>query len=94
VVLKHVLPNVMGPLIVVGSASIANMIIAESVLSYLQVALPPPQASWGRMLYEAQPHYTLTPRLLILPGVMIFLAVLGFNLVGEGLRDALDPQDD
>jgi peptide/nickel transport system permease protein len=94
VILKHVLPNVMGPLIVVGSASVANMIIAESVLSYLQVSLPPPQASWGRMLYEAQPHYTLTPRLLILPGAMIFLAVLGFNLVGEGLRDALDPQED
>ena len=92
--LKHVLPNVMGALIVIGSASIANMIIAESVLSYLQLALPPPQASWGRMLYEAQPYYTLTPRLVILPGVMIFLAVLGFNLVGEGVRDALDPQDD
>jgi peptide/nickel transport system permease protein len=94
VIWKHVLPNVSGPLIVIGSASIANMIIAESVLSYLQIALPPPQATWGRMLFEGQRHYTLTPQLAIFPGMMIFLAVLGFNLVGEGLRDALDPQED
>jgi ABC-type dipeptide/oligopeptide/nickel transport system permease subunit len=93
-VLKHVLPNVMGPLIVIGSASIAQMIIAESVLSYLQVALPPPEASWGRMLYEGQRYYTIAPRLAVFPGALILLAVLGFNLVGEGLRDALDPQED
>jgi peptide/nickel transport system permease protein len=94
IVLKHVLPNVTGPLIVIASASVAQMIIAESVLSYLQVALPPPQATWGRMLQEGQRHYTLAPRLAFFPGLLIFLSVLGFNLVGEGLRDALDPQED
>jgi ABC-type dipeptide/oligopeptide/nickel transport system permease subunit len=94
ILLRHILPNVMGPLIVIGSASVAQMIIAESVLSYLQVGLPPPEATWGRMLYEGQRYYTLAPRLVVLPGILIFLAVLGFNLVGEGLRDALDPQED
>jgi ABC-type dipeptide/oligopeptide/nickel transport system permease subunit len=94
VLARHILPNVAGPLIVIASASVAQMIIAESVLSYLQVGLPPPDATWGRMLVEGQRYYTLAPRLAIAPGFMIFLAVLGFNLVGEGLRDALDPQED
>jgi|RhiMethySRZTD1v2_1073278.scaffolds.fasta_scaffold11755_7 ABC-type dipeptide/oligopeptide/nickel transport system permease subunit len=94
ILLKHVLPNVSGPLIVIGSASVAQMIIAESVLSYLQVGLPPPQATWGRMLQEGQRHYSLTPQLIWLPGSLIFLAVIGFNLLGEGLRDALDPHED
>ena len=94
VIVKHLLPNVLGPLIVVASASIANMIIAESVLSYLQVGLPPPRPTWGRMLYEAQPHYTLTPQLLVFPNVLILLAVLAFNLIRESVRDTLDPQED
>jgi peptide/nickel transport system permease protein len=88
------LPNVAGPLIVIASASVAQMIIAESVLSYLQVGLPPPIATWGRMLLEGQRFYTVAPRLVLAPGLMIFLAVLGFNLLGEGLRDALDPHED
>lgn len=92
--LKHVLPNVAGPLIVVASASVAQMIIAESVLSYLQVGLPPPTATWGRMLQEGQSYLGVSPRLAVAPGVCIFLAVLGFNLLGEGLRDALDPRED
>lgn len=94
ILLRHILPNVAGPLIVIGSASVAQMIIAESVLSYLQVGLPPPTATWGRMLLEGQRFYTVAPRLVLAPGVMIFLAVLGFNLLGEGLRDALDPHED
>jgi ABC-type dipeptide/oligopeptide/nickel transport system permease subunit len=92
--LRHILPNVAGPLIVIASASVAHMIIAEAVLSYLQVGMPPPTATWGRMLYEGQRSYTLAPRLVLAPGILIFLAVIGFNLVGEGLRDALDPQED
>lgn len=91
---RHILPNVAGPLIVIASASVAQMIIAESVLSYLQVGLPPPTATWGRMLLEGQRFYTVAPRLVLAPGIMIFLAVLGFNLLGEGLRDALDPHED
>jgi ABC-type dipeptide/oligopeptide/nickel transport system permease subunit len=94
ILLRHILPNVAGPLIVIASASVAQMIIAESVLSYLQVGLPPPTATWGRMLLEGQRFYTVAPRLVLAPGVLIFLAVLGFNLLGEGLRDALDPHED
>ncbi|MBI3201203.1 MAG: ABC transporter permease [Polyangiaceae bacterium] len=94
ILLRHILPNVAGPLIVIASASVAQMIIAESVLSYLQVGLPPPTATWGRMLLEGQRFYTVAPRLVLAPGILIFLAVLGFNLLGEGLRDALDPHED
>jgi ABC-type dipeptide/oligopeptide/nickel transport system permease subunit len=94
ILLRHILPNIAGPLIVIASASVAQMIIAESVLSYLQVGLPPPIATWGRMLLEGQRWYTVAPRLVVAPGLMIFLAVLGFNLLGEGLRDALDPHED
>ncbi len=94
ILLRHILPNVSGPLIVIASASVAQMIIAESVLSYLQVGLPPPTPTWGRMLQEGQRYYTVAPRLVIAPGVMIFLSVIGFNLVGEGLRDAFDPHED
>lgn len=94
ILLRHVLPNVAGPVIVIASASAANMILAESVLSYLQLGLPPPTPSWGRMLYDGQAAMLLTPRLVIAPGVLIVMAVLGFNLLGEGLRDALDPQED
>ncbi len=94
ILLRHILPNVVGPLIVIASASVAQMIIAESVLSYLQVGLPPPTATWGRMLLEGQRVYTMAPRLVLAPGVLIFVAVLGFNLLGEGLRDALDPHED
>lgn len=91
---SHVLPNVAGPLIVIASASVANMIIAESVLSYLQVGLPPPTATWGRMLQEGQRQYIVAPRFVVAPGLLIFAAVIGFNLVGEGLRDAFDPRED
>ena len=94
ILFRHILPNVAGPLIVIASASVAQMIIAESVLSYLQVGLPPPTPTWGRMLQEGQRYYTVAPRMVIAPGFMIFLAVIGFNLVGEGMRDAFDPQED
>ena len=94
ILVRHILPNVAGPLIVIASASVAQMIIAEAVLSYLQVGLPPPTPSWGRMLQEGQHFVTIAPRLAVAPGVMIFLSVIGFNLVGEGLRDALDPHED
>lgn len=94
ILLRHILPNVAGPLIVIASASVAQMIIAESVLSYLQVGLPPPTPTWGRMLQEGQRYYTIAPRMVLAPGFMIFLSVLGFNLVGEGLRDAFDPHED
>jgi peptide/nickel transport system permease protein len=94
ILLRHVLPNVVGPVIVQASASAANMILAEAVLSYLQLGLPPPTPSWGRMLYDGQAAFLLSPRLVLAPGLFIVMSVLGFNLLGEGLRDALDPQED
>jgi ABC-type dipeptide/oligopeptide/nickel transport system permease subunit len=92
VVLRHVLPNLSGPLVVTSSASVATMIRAESVLSYLQIGVQPPTASWGRMLRDGQGFIAAEPRLVLVPALAILMAVVGFNLVGEGLRDALDPQ--
>lgn len=93
ILVKHVLPNVAGVLVVVGTISIAQMIIAESVLSYLNVGVQPPTPTWGRMLYEGQDSYMTAPWLIAAPGLAILFAVLGFNLLGEGLRDALDPRE-
>jgi ABC-type dipeptide/oligopeptide/nickel transport system permease subunit len=93
ILLRHVAPNVLGPLIVIGTISVAQMIIAESALSYLGVGISPPTSTWGQMLLEGQDRYQLAPWMLIAPAGAILCAVLGFNLLGEGLRDALDPQD-
>jgi peptide/nickel transport system permease protein len=92
ILLRHVLPNVAGPLIVIATVSLSSMILAEAVLSYLQVGVPPPTATWGRMLYEGQSAVTLRPRLVLAPGLCILMSVLGFNLLGDGLRDRLDPR--
>jgi ABC-type dipeptide/oligopeptide/nickel transport system permease subunit len=89
---RHILPNIAGPIIVTASASVASMILAESVLSYLSVGVQPPTATWGRMLREGQTFFTADPRLVAIPGLAILIAVLAFNLLGEGLRDALDPR--
>jgi ABC-type dipeptide/oligopeptide/nickel transport system permease subunit len=93
ILLLHVLPNVAGPLIVSATFLIAQMIVADSILSYLGVGLSPPAPTWGRMLLEGQDDYLTAPWLVIAPGAAILLAVCGFNLLGEGLRDALDPRD-
>jgi ABC-type dipeptide/oligopeptide/nickel transport system permease subunit len=93
VVLKHVLPNVAGPLVVSATVLLAQMIVADSVLSYLGVGISPPTPSWGRMLFEGQDYYVAAPWLVAAPGAAILLAVWGFNMVGEGLRDALDPHE-
>ncbi len=89
---KHILPNVIGTLLVSATLSIGQMILAESVLSYLGVGLSPPTPTWGAMLYEGQDSYTLAPWLLACPAAAIVATVLGFNLFGEGLRDVLDPK--
>jgi ABC-type dipeptide/oligopeptide/nickel transport system permease subunit len=88
---KHVLPNVSGPLVVVATMLVAQMIVADSVLSYLGLGIAPPTPTWGRMLSDGQDYYASAPWLVIAPGAAIVLAVWGFNLLGEGLRDALDP---
>lgn len=90
IVLRHLLPNVASTLIVVATSSVAHMIIAEGVLGYLTVGVPPPHPSWGRMLHEAETYLAVRPGLVAAPGFAILLAVLGWNRVGEGLRDALD----
>jgi peptide/nickel transport system permease protein len=90
----HVLPNTMSPILVQATFGIAGAIIMESALSFLGLGVNPPIASWGNMLTDAQSLTTLTARpwLWAPPGLMIFLSVLSFNFVGEGLRDALDPK--
>jgi ABC-type dipeptide/oligopeptide/nickel transport system permease subunit/ABC-type transport system substrate-binding protein len=92
VVWRHILPNVAGTLIVVATMSVAQMILAEAVLGYLTVGIQPPRATWGRMLHEAEHFLGTRLSLIAAPGFAILLAVLGWNRVGEGLRDALDPR--
>ena len=93
VMLRHVLPNVAGPIVVSATVQVAQMIVADSVLSYLGVGVAPPTPTWGRMLFEGQDYYLAAPWLVAAPAGVILLAVWGFNMLGEGLRDALDPHE-
>ena len=88
----HVLPNVSSLITVQVSVSFAIAVLAEAALSYLGLGTAPPTPSWGRMLQESQELLFITPRLAIFPGLAIAVAVLGFNLLGDGLRDRLDPR--
>ncbi|WP_240322792.1 ABC transporter permease [Austwickia chelonae] len=88
----HVLPNIASLLIVQVSVSFAMAVLAEAALSYLGLGTPPPTPSWGRMLQESQDFLSTEPLLAFFPGVAIAVAVLGFNLLGDGLRDLLDPR--
>ena len=88
----HVLPNVAPALIVQATIQFAIAILAEAALSYLGLGAQPPLASWGRMLADAQTWMYVAPRLAIFPGLAVALSVLGLNLLGDGLRDALDPR--
>lgn len=92
VAVRHVLPNIVPPVLVQGTLAIAAAIIAEASLSFLGLGQQPPDPSWGSMLNAAQRFLTQAPWLAIFPGLAIFLCVLSFNLVGDGLRDALDPR--
>lgn len=89
---EHVLPNILSILIVQATIQFALAILAEAALSYLGLGTQPPQPSWGRMLNEAQTLMFTDPRLAIFPGVAIALSVLGLNLLGDGLRDLIDPR--
>jgi peptide/nickel transport system permease protein len=89
---RHVLPNILSPLLIQGTIQFAVAILAEAGLSYLGMGTQPPHASWGRMLNEAQTFMSLAPWMAIFPGLAIAWAVLGFNLLGDGLRDTLDPK--
>jgi peptide/nickel transport system permease protein len=88
----HILPNVLGPVIVAATLGVGNAIITESTLSFLGIGFPPDVPTWGRMLYDAQNYITSAPHMAIFPGLAIFLTVLSINYVGDGLRDAFDPQ--
>jgi peptide/nickel transport system permease protein len=92
ITLEHVLPNIVSILIVQATIQFANAILAEAALSYLGLGTQPPQPSWGRMLSEAQTLMFQAPRLALFPGLAIALSVLGLNLMGDGLRDVLDPR--
>ncbi len=88
---RHILPNAIGPIIVNATLLVGSNIILESVLSYFGFGIKIPLASWGSMVSDAQGFFDSNPRLVIIPGLLIFLTVLSCNLVGDGLRDALDP---
>ena len=92
ITLEHVLPNIMSILIVQATIQFALAILAEAALSYLGLGTQPPQPSWGRMLNEAQQMLFSAPQLALYPGAAIALSVLGLNLMGDGLRDLLDPR--
>jgi len=92
ILLRHILPNILPPVIVQATLAIAAAIIAEASLSFLGLGQQPPAPSWGSMLNTAQRFLTQAPWMAIFPGLAIFVTVLAFNLLGDGLRDALDPK--
>ncbi len=92
IILRHILPNVMSPLLVLGTLRVANIIIWESGLSFLGMGAPPPAPTWGRMLAEGRIYITEAWWLVTFPGLAIMLTILSINLLGDGLRDALDPR--
>ena len=92
IIARHILPNVAAVIIVAATLQVATAILVESVLSYLGYGIQPPEASWGNMLQNAQRFFRTHPMLAIYPGILISLTVICINFVGDGLRDALDPQ--
>jgi peptide/nickel transport system permease protein len=91
-VVRHILPNAVGPVIVAGTIEVANAIILESTLSFLGLGFPPDVPSWGRVLYDAKDYLDVAPHWALFAGGAIFLAVMTINYIGDGLRDALDPR--
>jgi peptide/nickel transport system permease protein len=91
-VVRHILPNSLGPVIVAGTIDIAAAIIAESTLSFLGLGFPPDVPTWGRILYDGRDYMDLAIHWALFPGIAIFLTVLTINFIGDGLRDALDPR--
>jgi peptide/nickel transport system permease protein len=92
IMFKHILPNVLSPIIVAATLAVGDAIITESVLSFLGLGFPPDTPTWGRLLYDGQNFLEIAPHMVIWPGLMIFLTVLSINYMGDGLRDALDPR--
>ena len=92
IILRHILPNVIGPIVVEATMTVAGMILSISGLSYLGMGVQPPTPEWGAMLSEANDHMIKYPHLVIFPGLFIVLSALSLNLLGDGLRDAIDPR--
>ncbi len=92
IILRHIAPNILGPIVVLASLDVGWIILGIAGLSFLGLGAQPPTPEWGAMLSDARPHLQTAPHLLLLPGAAIFVAVLGFNLLGDGLRDLLDPR--
>ncbi len=91
-VVRHILPNALGPVIVAATVDVAAAIIAESTLSFLGLGFPPDIPSWGRLLFDSKDYLDIAPHFAVFPGVAISLAVLAISFIGDGLRDALDPR--
>jgi peptide/nickel transport system permease protein len=91
-VIRHILPNSLGPVIVAGTIDVAAAIIAESTLSFLGLGFPPDIPTWGRILFDSKDYLDIAPHWALFPGLAIFLTVLTINFIGDGLRDALDPR--
>ncbi len=92
ILVRHILPNCASPLVVQATVNFANAIVIEAGLSFLGIGTPPPTPSWGLMLNEARAFMSGAPHVAIVPGAAISLVVLGWNLLGDGLRDTLDPR--
>ena len=92
IIFHHVIPNILGPLIVLSTLQVGNFILTEGALSYIGAGVPPPVPSWGSMIYTGQQYYQTAPWLMLYPGLMMTLTVIGFNLVGDGLDAALNPR--
>jgi peptide/nickel transport system permease protein len=91
-ILRHILPNTLSPIMVAAALGIAGAIIIESALSFLGLGFPPDFPTWGRLLFDAVDHLQDYPNRVMLPGIAISLTVLSVNYIGDGLRDALDPR--
>jgi peptide/nickel transport system permease protein len=92
IVLSHILPNIIQPVIVQAAIGMAGAVLAEATMSFLGLGVPPPTASWGSMLNDARSHLFDAPHLVLFPAVTVMLAVLAFNFIGDALRDFLDPR--
>lgn len=92
IVVRHILPNIIQPIIVQAAIGMAGAILAEATMSFLGLGVPPPAASWGSMLNDARSHLFDSPHLVLFPATAVMLAVLSFNFIGDGLRDYLDPR--
>jgi peptide/nickel transport system permease protein len=92
IVLRHILPNIVQPVIVQAAIGMAGAVLAEATMSFLGLGVPPPTASWGTMLNDARSHLFDAPHLVLFPAAAVMIAVLSFNFIGDGLRDYMDPR--